>query len=253
MLLYDSSTRPLSLLATRENKPWWHEVIMRQKMEWMKSGKFDGDMPPLILPLQQGKLLAYVLSDTLDRDMAIEGAIICRRMLAVDVVLTVTDGHMPIGDYADIVHQQVLAGTYRHGQMQRMCDNEDACRQKKLTDCMVVSRVSCDGSSVMQVLAYDYEGEGGFQWTPQHNLMPEASNVRVGGYLANSLLRVMMSPPIADDDKRLALGLALGLEPRKLCASLPARRQYLADLGIQFLRKRGYTVHDFCDDPMSVE
>lgn len=252
-ILYSSETpRPTALLHTGRD-PWWVETVKKQKVEWMQSGKFNGDMPPLIMPLKSGYLLAYVLSPDLHPDAAVEGVLFCRRAMEADTIIVVTDAHIPIGEYSKRVVRELMSGQYRVGQMQKMCDDEDACKRKLLTDCMMVSRLTRT-SLVTNVLAYDYEGPDGFTWTPEHDIAYGSSSiVHETAGLNLRMLQAMRMTSLVDDKDVHQFAEMTGAEDIYSMSREKLSRCF-CDGAIRFMRDdRGWTVHDFRNDPMKVE
>jgi len=108
------------MLRTNNNGPWWADVLIRQKRDWMKTGKFKGDLPPIIIPMRGNSVIGYVVTPDLDKHLGLEAASLIRKVMDLDSIVFVADGHMPIGDYAKKMETEFLAGKYRNGDMQRI-------------------------------------------------------------------------------------------------------------------------------------
>lgn len=254
---------PPCLMFLMGKGPWWAEAMIKQKKLWMNTGKFKGDMPPVLMPMKGNQLLAYAIAPELDRTIGLDGARLMRQAMDMDTMVLVQDGHMPINNYAKEFSDKVERGDYVHGEMQRMCDDEGACVEKKLTDCLIVQRVTATGGSMMQVITYDYRGDKGkveVEWTPQHDfaagmLYTGDDRAEIGGFQSESLHAIMASPPLWDDPnyagfKRLMV--KMGLIPAEK-ANEPTSKADVRRAAFQYLRSVGFQLWDFTDAPINMD
>ncbi len=230
MILTGKEPKIPAALMFVSNCLWWEDVVVRQKNLWMKTKKFKGDMPPLVMAIKDKCVIAYVIAPELDKYAGLNAAKAICRVMQPDSIMFVADGHMPIGSYREVIHQQVTEGTYRNGDMQKLCDEEDACVAKKLTDCMVLNWVSKGGDLKMHTLCYDYRGDKGnveIEWTPQHNISMGLSEISAEGILVDGLKKAILP---RDYTRRDIVNGALGM-----------------------MRQEGYEVWNLLDNPVRVE
>lgn len=246
---------PASLLFTGNEQLWWKEVVIRQKLAWMATDtKFNGDMPVTVLPERDGKLLAFIIAPTPDKEYGYLAAQVCRQHLAADTLTFITDGHLPLGKQADVVAKQMEEGTWKAGAMQQACDNEKACERGLYTDCMNVNRVSADRHFFL-TMTYKYlgKGSGQLEWTPENDYPPIGffeGEDRLGGAIPDTLNSIIKLEPLHKQDEASQVLRRMGLDPARL--SHDAKLRFFSKTGLMFLKVKKFTVYDFLDNPIKV-
>jgi hypothetical protein len=246
---------PPALLYTGDSA-WWLDVARKQKNEWLKTGKFKGDMPSLILPMRYGRLLSYVLAPSIDREYMMMGTAVCCQALEPDSLIAVMDGHIPIGANKLTMAEKVARGEYQRGDMQRACDNENACERGLYSDCMIVLRYTPEGGMTINNMTYRYDekGTGKIEWTPEHDEARSMVDNKFTGELFEHFTHYIQRPHYVDDPAGAALVMVAGhLTPHDLIPlTRKEQKRLLTETALKFLQKQGFTVYDFRERPLKV-
>lgn len=253
LLTEEKQKVPESFLYTGEDGVWWRELVKRQKQLWMKTDtKFKGDMPACVLPEKEGKLLAFIIGPVPDKEYAFLAAKVCMESLGADTLTVITDGHIPLGKEMDVVRERLEKGTYRPGAMQDACDNEDACKAKRYTDCMSVHRVTKE-RQVIAIMTYSYneKGDGLLTWTPEHDMvMGGMEGDAIGGTVPDTLNELIRIEPFYERPFGRNAAALLGIDPSRLTRT--AKMKLFGDAGLRFLEAQDFTVFDFRTNPLVV-
>jgi hypothetical protein len=248
-----TSATPSALFHTGETS-WWQDAAKRQKMQWMETGKFKGDLPPVVMGLKNGKLISYVIAGNLDRDDGLLISSLVRRALGVDTLYVVMDGHVPIGAYKKEMEKLIDENKYQRGDMQKMCDEEGACEVDKISDCLVFTRVDDKGGISVGIHSYKYygKGDGGqIQWTPENDfMMPILEKAQMSGAVNDSLLETMEMPLFVDDPTSIFFALQFGIV--RMPKGRGEKINLFANRALQYLSDKDCEVHDLRSNPIQV-
>lgn len=172
----------------------WIDFAKDQKAFFVKNTK-RGDVPPTVIAERDGEVFAVVVGSEVDRNLALKASSILRRGGA-DALILILDAHVR---RVDSENGDEFLKNYKHGDMQRACDEEGACELGIISDCLVCQRIDTEGNITLKILTYSYHGEGTeFKWTPgDKDEYPEGTTF--DGYIVENLQKIMKEPTFADD------------------------------------------------------
>lgn len=205
--------------------------VRNQKLFWVNHTD-RGDMPPCVIAFRGGKVIGTFFAPQIDKIMGLQAADLCRRGLSADQIVCVFDAHVYQAKSEE--DYKAVRSTWPNGSMQAACDSNGACSTGEISDCLTVLIVDDKGSVSGETLTYDYHGSSGgvpFKWT---TYIPPAdsSTVKIGGFLADNLVKIMAQP--TSDHKLTMLAQLMGLND-------PAKQRYHADKAVMtVLRMQGF-------------
>lgn len=107
-----------------------------------------GDIVPSVQILRDGEHLVDILAREVDRDQMLHAATIAIPGLSASEAIITVDAH-----YSNKPGPRP-GTTWEPHQMQKMCDEEDACSLGLITDCLWIMRFTRDGGREMANLPY---------------------------------------------------------------------------------------------------
>jgi hypothetical protein len=190
----------------REHKRMWVEITER------------GDMPPTIFGERNGRVLCAVVAPQVDKYQGLQAAAMLRRGLAIDTLTMILDAHIRTGK---IGQEDEFMKNYKHGDMQKACDEEGACELGLISDCLVCHRIGQDNKMKMASLTYSYHGKNGgvpFAWNnfggrDEDGLKVMDENdegVVLEGNIPHALRQIIKLEPLTDSVLLKAMAQASG-------------------------------------------
>lgn len=142
------------------------------KQAWVRTTN-RGDMNPTVIGFRDGKPQLLVVAPKLDKWDGLEAANVLRRGFAIDEVVMMVDGHTILTKGKSREECERLYDKYvgKPGSMQKACDEEGACANREIADCLVVHYLDTDKAFHMANYPYDYHGKDGgveFRWMDDH-------------------------------------------------------------------------------------
>jgi hypothetical protein len=209
----------------------WIEFVKDHKSFFVKNTK-RGDVPPTVIAERNGEVFAIVVSPDVDKEMALRASAILRQGGA-DSLTLILDAHVRSVNTKD---GDEFLKNYKHGDMQRACDEEGACELGIISDCLICQRIDSSGKITLRILPYDYHGEGTeFKWKEETE-QPEG--VQYDGYIVETLRKIMTEKSLADNVEVLKKGKESGFDKdrilyhaqRAVFSSLISDQYYVFDL-----------------------
>jgi hypothetical protein len=231
----------------------WVSLAKEYKKFWVEASE-RGDMPPAIFAERDGKVLCAVFAPQVDRDQALRAAAILRRALAIDSLTIILDAHIRT---AKIEDKDEFLKKYKHGDMQKACDEEGACERGEISDCLICHRIGQDGKIQMATLTYSYHGKNGgvpFAWNnyggedaDQLHLMDEnKEGVKLEGNVPNALRQIIKIEPLTNVDYIQSVAAGFGMDREK-------QLYHCARAVYSVLTQSGYLVIDYLNHQVSYE
>jgi len=177
----------------------WLEFAKAHKEIWgmLSLGPQGGDMPPYVCAERDNEPLLVVISPQIDKHMALDSAVICRRGLCCDAITMVTDGYhlLPNEDESQESFEK------RHREIRKkygLLQNAflDGC--KDVGEALTVMRCEAEGHIVVANTYYVREDKK-IKWTEEIFLDDQEKGAEIGGFIPDALRHVMKEKPIWDD------------------------------------------------------
>ena len=209
----------------------WIEFVKDHKSFFVKNTK-RGDVLPTVIAERNGEVFAIVVAPNVDKEMALRASTILRQGGA-DALTLILDAHVRHVNSKD---GDEFLKNYKHGDMQRACDEEGACSLGIISDCLICQRIDSSGKVTLRILPYDYHGQGTeFKWKEETE-QPEG--VQYDGYIVETLRSIMNHQSLADNEEILKEGKEIGYSQdrilyhaqRAVFNVLTANQYYVFDL-----------------------
>ncbi len=180
----------------------WLDVIQEQKKMWVESTE-RGDMYPTVMVFRDGECLCIVTASDMDRDKGLHAAHIARSGLRADALIAIFDSHVKSipPEEADSFLEN-----YRHGDLQKACDEEGACELGQISDCLTCHWINDKLESHLKILPYAYHGKNGgipFKWQEFADLKLDSEKVFTEafsqGVIPEALHEIMSAKPKIDE------------------------------------------------------
>lgn len=225
----------------------WIEFVKDHKAFFVKNTN-RGDVPPTVIAECNGEVFGIVVASNVDKDMALKASVMLRQSGA-DALTFIFDAHVRHVNAAD---GDEFLKNYKHGDMQRACDEENACTLGIISDCLVCQRIDSSGKITMRILPYDYHGKDTeFKWKEETE-QPEG--VKYDGYIVNSLRAIMAEPSFIENNDVLEKANEFGYsKDRVLYHSHRAIFNILTANGYYVFDLLSYRHPEWCDAAKKVE
>jgi len=221
-----------TIFHNNEDKTWV-DFAKQHKGFFVKNTK-RGDLPPTIIAERNGEVFAIVIASDIDKELALKASDILRHGAGADSLVLILDAHVRTMDKDG---EDEFLKNYKHGDMQRACDEEGACELGLISDCLVCHRIDKDGKIDCTVMTYSYHGEGTeFKWTDEGEKYPK-DMTGVGGYIPDVLREIMAKPTFTENDKLMKTAREHGFEEERIF-------YHTARATFQLLMENGYYLID---------
>jgi hypothetical protein len=238
------------------------EIAKKVKLDWVE--KTDrGDMPPTVFVERGNDVVAIVMAPQVDRDAALIAAAHCRKGFKATAMTLIMDAHvrmekMPEGvkDLEEAEKMSDFLKKYKHGDMQKACDEEGACERGDIADCLICTRIDDQDNKKCWIMPYSYHGKkegkpvgGPFKWMPEHPATElynkDDGKSQWSGYVFESLQEIMKMPALLDEDHQLINLL------KKAGEDLGGDKQqyHVGRAILRVLQEKGYSVLDLQKHP----
>lgn len=238
------------------------EIAKKIKMDWVE--KTDrGDMPPTVFVERGDDVVAAVMAPQVDRDAALQAAHLCRKGFKATGMTMIMDAHvrmekMPEGtkNIEEAEAQSDFLKNYKHGDMQKACDEEGACERGDIADCLICTRIDEKDNKKAWIMPYSYHGKkddkpvaGPFKWIPDHPATElynkDDGQSQWGGYVFDSLNEIMKMPGLLEEDHQLVKLL------KKAGENLTEEKQqyHVGRAILRILQEKGFSVLDLQKNP----
>lgn len=173
------------------------KILKSHKEMWVETTE-RGDLLPTTIVIRDGKIIAVVVAQQLDKDLGLKAARFGRTAFSADALVLACDAHCYVA--ASLKDYQEAKATWPDGLMQNACDQNGACdTDKRMSDCLSIIFADKNGSVEIQSQTYDYHGKNGgipFKWTehPGQDAMKNSDGDKLGGYMVNNMLAIMKMP-----------------------------------------------------------
>lgn len=149
------------------------DIAKHHKMAWVENTQ-QGDMPPTVIGIRDGKPIILVIAPQVDKHMGLRAANLLRIGLGIDAIVFITDSHVILTKDKSPEETRALYEKYREpGSMQKACDENGACNLGEIADCICVNYIDSKNFKFsMGSFPYFYHGKDGgakFQWMEEHN------------------------------------------------------------------------------------
>jgi len=192
---------------TNNNWDNWIDLAKHHKKMWVEISE-RGDMPPTIFGERDGRVLCAVIAPQVDKYQGLQAAAMLRRGLAVDTLTMILDAHIRTGK---VGQEDEFMKNYKHGDMQKACDEEGACETGLISDCLICHRIGQDNKMKMASLTYSYHGKNGgvpFAWNnfggrdaDGLRLMDETEEgVRLEGNIPHAMRQIIKLEPLVESE-----------------------------------------------------
>lgn len=165
----------------------WVNFAKQHKGFFVKNTK-RGDLPPTIIAERNGEVFVIVVASEIDKELAFHASHMLRHGAGADSLVLIFDAHFRS---IDPDKGDEFLKNYKHGDMQRACDEEGACELGIISDCLICHRINDKGEISMKILPYSYHGKGTtFKWTdadPRY----ETEGVKFDGVVPDVLRKIM--------------------------------------------------------------
>lgn len=166
-----------------------------EQIRAMKNGaladtsRVSHDLTPMLDVWRDGRLVAAIICRQVDRDEALNAAGIAVPGLGADAVVMVFDAHM-----TSAAVNPATGERWGPNEMQKLCDDGDACDTGLITDCMVIQEVHRDGSGRLITLPYHvHKTARTIAWFPGDDPVASTS---VEGLIADTLRDAFRQPDL---------------------------------------------------------
>jgi hypothetical protein len=235
------------------------DIAKKVKLDWVEKTE-RGDLPPTLFVERGDKVVAIVMAPQVDRDAGLKAASACRAGFRATAITMILDAHVrmgkkvPEGASMEEAKEDFLKD-YKHGDMQRACDEEGACERGEIADVLLIHRMDEAGKVKMHMMPYAYHGKGGapFKWLEDHpaadvyNKEQEANDpMKHEGYIVETMAHIMKQPALLDRDHQLQEIIKKSGDDMEMDDD---RQLYHVGRAIlRVLQEQGYMVID-CQDP----
>jgi hypothetical protein len=223
----------------------WIELAKHHKKMWVEITE-RGDMPPTIIGERDGRVLCAVIAPQVDKYQGLQAAAMLRRGLAIDTLTMLLDAHIRTipKDQEDEFRKK-----YKHGDMQKACDEEGACELGIISDCLICHRIGQDGKIKMASLTYSYHGKNGgvpFAWNDfggrdadgLKSMSEDEEGNHVEGNIPDALRQIIKLEPLVESGMVKGLASGLGMDKDK-------QLYHCARAIYSVLSMRGFFVMDY--------
>lgn len=215
----------------------WIEFAKKHKDFFVQSTE-RGDVPPTIIAERNGKVFAIAVAPEVDKKFAFGASHLFRTGAAADALVLILDAHIR---KVDATQGDEFLENYKHGDMQRACDEEGACDAGVISDCLICHRIEKDGNITMKVLPYSYHGKGTeFKWTNNDKYKEEEMPDRVEGLIPDTLRKIMAETPYIATE-----GNVLAKMSNKIGFTEDRSQYHAARAVFHILMSQGFQLFDF--------
>lgn len=221
----------------------WMKLAKYHKGLWVKATD-RGDMTPTVFAERKGEVLCAVVAPKVDKMLGLQAAAICRKALQADYLTMIVDTHIYHGKPGE-TEEEFLKN--KPQDMQKACDEEDACERGLIADCLICHRIGQDKKLVHASMPYYYHGKDTvFRWLNDpdgfhENLMDEHNPDHVIEGMIPDAMRQIISLPTFEDEPRIQM-IASKL---KLTNQFGKQMYHTARAAYQALSVEGYMVFDY--------
>lgn len=171
------------------------ETVVKSKNEAVaraRPGRHD-DLCPMVDVWRDGRFLAGIVCPEVDRDLALNAAQVAVPGFSADRVVLALDSHM-----SSSATNPSTGEAWGPGEMQGLCDNEDACDLGLITDAMVIHEVGRDGSWELRILPYHvHKTSRTIAWLPEvEQLSSETAGHELSGLVVEVVQDAFKMPTI---------------------------------------------------------
>lgn len=222
----------------------FYPLAKAHKQAWVESYE-EGDMPPTVIGIQQGKAQILVVANQVDKKLGLYALGILRKAFYINEAILITDAHTIIQQGKSEEEIKRLYDKYMNnpGSMQKACDEDGACAANELIDCLNLVHISPQGKFSMVALPYHYHGKKGgvnFQWRDdlmetmedQDLVTPEESGQKsgVGGFIPVNMAAIMQEPILLEDPltKELCERQGMDIKDPQVQAMITGKQQPVA-------------------------
>jgi hypothetical protein len=199
----------------------WLEFAKAHKEVWgmLDLGPKGGDMPPYVVAEQDGEPLLIVLAPQIDKHLALNAAVVCRKGLCCDAVTVITDGYHLIpkeGETAETFEERHRAIREKYEWLQDAF--LDGC--KDVGEAITAIRCDVEGHVIVANNYYVREDKT-ITWTEEPTVLDSKQDgAQIGGFIPDALRQIMNEPPLWDDEELRIQAEAAGcdvdsMDPRK--------------------------------------
>lgn len=228
----------------------WVDFAKQHKGFFVENTK-RGDLPPTIIAERNGEVFAIVIASDIDKELAFKASHILRTGAGADALVLILDAHVRS---VDAEKGDEFLKNYKHGDMQRACDEEGACELGIISDCLICHRIDKDGNISMKILPYSYHGKGtDFKWTepdPKH----ETDGVHFEGTVPDVLRKIMSEETFSDNEALMKTAREHGFdEERTWYHTARATFQILTEGGFYLFDLLSSRHPEWCDAAKKAE
>lgn len=220
-----------TLFAAKEKN--WVDFAKHHKNFFVETTK-RGDLPPTIIAERNGEVFAIVIASDIDKELAFRASHILRTGAGADALVIILDAHVRS---VDTEKGDEFLKNYKHGDMQRACDEEGACELGIISDCLICHRIDQNGNISMKILPYSYHGKGTtFKWTepdPKH----EADGVHFEGVVPETLRKIMAEGTFQENEGLMNTAREHGFDEERIF-------YHTARASFQILTDNGFYLFD---------
>jgi hypothetical protein len=221
-----------TIFANSQDKNWVD--FAKQHKDFFVQNTKRGDLPPTIIAERNGEVFAIVIASEIDKELAFQASHILRTGAGADSLVLILDAHVRS---VDAEKGDEFLKNYKHGDMQRACDEEGACELGIISDCLICHRIDSDGKISMKILPYSYHGKGTtFKWTdpdPKH----DSEGIKFEGTVPDVLRKIMAEGTFATNEKLMGTAKEHGFSEDRIF-------YHTARATFQILRERGFYLFD---------
>lgn len=206
------------------NNKEWFEFAKAQKEIWVSISKDRGDMPPFVIAEKEGNAPIIVVAPQVDKYKALEAANLCRRGLACDALAIITDGYGIVGKASEDNYKlrEQIVKKYESLQAAFLAGHKD------VIEVITAIRYNPDGTMSMASIQYTIENKKVI-WgemidvdedephepdplnTDPWEVAKENKGPRVSGFVADSMRKIMKSPPVTELPRLSVMAEKMGL------------------------------------------
>ena len=190
----------------------WLEFVKAHKEIWgrLDLGPQGGDMPPYVIAEKDEEPLLIVLAPQIDKHMALNAALICRKGLCCDAITVITDGYhiMPKeGESREAFEERHQAIRDKYGLFQDAF--LDGCEEVG----EALTAIRCDAEGRVMVANHYYAREDQTTtWIGEPSFLDSGEEgAEIGGFIPDNLREIMKEDPIWDDETLRIQAEAAGL------------------------------------------
>ena len=180
----------------------WIKLTKRHKTFWVEAvNDENSDMPPIVFIERDNNVLCSVVCPQVDKILALKAAALLKKSLSPDTITLIVDARMYLGTAGEDVLNK-----FKPGEMQRMCETENAYERGIISDCLICHRINKDKKIQLVVIPYSYKSkESGIEWKDDTNgfhqtVTNETNSEIIGGQITDALRNIIDMPTFKEDE-----------------------------------------------------